>query len=133
VLSIVQLTAFSTRANAHARQISAATLLAADKLEELRAAPDYSASPPDALQRNAAGFCDFLDAAGRRLGPPNATTLPAGAVFLRRWSIRPAGGGLSDPITLEVLTVPDPFRAATIGSARLRGEARVAAIVTRKP
>ena len=134
LLSLVQLTLYATTANVEARRDSMAALLAADKIEELRVAINFPPSPANALQQNAAGFCDFLDAWGRQLGTPGGTAAPAGAAFVRRWSIRPAGPAISDPITLEVVAVPDPSLITT-GPARVRyrGEAHVSAIITRRP
>ena len=96
VLSVVQVTVYTARAVSVARGLTMGSVLAGDKLEQLRGlAWTYDASgtpigdvqtdvtvdperptggtglrrsPSDALSRNVAGYCDFLDAHGRSLG-----------------------------------------------------------------
>src|SRR5262249_3467544 len=46
-------------------------------------------SPSDALVRNVAGYCDFLDLRGRSLGGRDQP--PRGTAFVRRWTIAPLG------------------------------------------
>jgi type II secretory pathway pseudopilin PulG len=65
-----------TAANARARAMTQATVLAMEKLEELRAmpidAPALAASPPDALAANVPGYFDLPDRS-----------------YVRRWSVAP--------------------------------------------
>jgi hypothetical protein len=105
----------AARANTSARTSTLTSMLAAQKMEQLRAltwgfdeaggplsdtTTDLSASPErpgvsvglspspaGALEQNVAGYCDFLDATGRPLG--GGATPPAGALFVRRWSVEP--------------------------------------------
>jgi len=93
-----------------------------------------SSSPPDALRRNVNGFCDFLDARGVVL---TGGILPAGTIYVRRWSIRPLddeGNG----ILLQVLVTRWTSRGAADSETadrsarRLPDEARVAAVKMRK-
>src|SRR5205807_2833368 len=95
----------ASRANTAARMTSVATLVAAEKLEQLRAlawgfdasgrplsdtTTDLTVSPPaagggvgltpsprDSLTQNTPGYCDFLDAAGRPAGAGTTATAQA--------------------------------------------------------
>jgi prepilin-type N-terminal cleavage/methylation domain-containing protein len=129
VAGLAEMCAAATRANSTAGATTAASLLAAQKMEQLRAltwgfdalaarlsdtttdvsvspeAPNVgvglSASPPSALARNTAGYCDFLDAAGRSLG--GGTVPPPSAIFARRWSVEPLPSHPDDMLVLQVL------------------------------
>ncbi len=86
-----QVVAMAGAAGRTARAVSAAAVLAQQKVEEWRsagAAP--SRSPTDALDVDTQGFCDYLDAWGRGLtgGPP----APPNTAFVRRWSSRALPG-----------------------------------------
>jgi hypothetical protein len=85
------------------------------------------ASPPGALDDNVSGYCDFLDAAGASLG--SGSSLPSGAVFVRRWSIDRLPTG--DALVIQVSVTP------VVGSrhhvpGRATEEARLVDIKTRK-
>ncbi len=129
VTALAQLSSVSARANANAKATTFASMLAAQKMEQLRAltwgfdavgAPlsdlttditvfppqagsgaGLSLSPAGALGDNSAGYCDFLDASGTSLG--GGTTPPAGAVFVRRWSIEPMQSNHAHTLALQVL------------------------------
>jgi prepilin-type N-terminal cleavage/methylation domain-containing protein len=66
--------------------------------------PGLSTSPPNALLTSLDGYADYLDADGRWLG--GGTQPPPGAVFVRRWAVRPLTGGTEDTLVLQVLVVP---------------------------
>jgi type II secretory pathway pseudopilin PulG len=102
IASLAGLAMMATRANLAARTTTQAALLAAQKMEELRAGDGAGLvnAPGDALVRNTDGYCDFLDAAGRPLG--GGPSPPREAVFVRRWSIAPLP---SNPATALVLHV----------------------------
>lgn len=128
----------------HAARLQTSTaLLAAAKLEQLRAlawsyepASDpplprsdvstdvsleipppggagLSASPAGSLAANTSGYVDYLDAQGRWIG--NGTSTPANAAFIRRWSVMPLP---QDPARCLVLAV----LVTTVGQDRSRGE-----------
>ena len=112
VAALAGLSMMATHANTTARATTFASLLAAQKMEELRALPwgydalgqprsDLTPSPPDALSRNVSGYCDFLDAAGRSLG--TGSSPPAQALFVRRWSIEPMPSNPANTLVLHVL------------------------------
>jgi len=135
VVSLAQVMALATRATLLARTSTLAALLAAQKMEQLRAlawtfdasgmptsdtttgGTGLSPSPPDALVRDIPGYSDRLDASGR-------TVLHDGAaVFVRRWSITPLPARPST-LVIQVSVVRLGFPAATA--------ARLVAVRTRK-
>jgi hypothetical protein len=81
-LAMAQLLTAAAATNAMARSITVTTVLAAQKLEELRAFPP----PPSigTLQRNTPGYVDYVDGFGRVV---NGTRRGATTVFTRRWQI----------------------------------------------
>jgi prepilin-type N-terminal cleavage/methylation domain-containing protein len=125
---LAELCAIASRANSAARATTTAAMLAAQKMEQLRAltwgfdefamplgdfttdltvSPEMpntgvglSPSPPGALAQSTAGYCDFLDATGHWLSGGAAP--PAAAVFVRRWSIEPLPTHPAD--TLVIVT-----------------------------
>jgi len=155
VAALAQLATIAMRANANAAATTTAALLARDRMEQLRALAwafdanggavsdlttnlaatptarsggvGLTPSPPDALSRNAPGYCDFLDANGRSLG--GGTTPPAGAVYVRRWSIAPLPALPDATLILQVLVTGVLSRG---DASRLPGDARLVTIKTRK-
>ena len=102
----------ATRANVVAGSMSVATILAGQKMEQLRAL-DWDAVAPsadDALVRNVPGACDFLDAAGRPLGGDGDA--PPGAVYLRRWSIVPLPAEPEAAVVIQVRVMRAASRLA---------------------
>ena len=118
VVAMVRLLSIAVDSNVAARSRTFATVLATQKIEQLRAlawtidragaliedlttntatAPESSGgtglqlSPPNALTQNTAGFVDHLDARGAVVGA--GTEAPARAVYTRRWSIAATGDG----------------------------------------
>ena len=88
-------------------------------------------SPSDSLAYSRSGHADYLDVRGRWLG--GGADPPSGTVYVRRWSIRPFGGGMSDilvigvvVISLRHLTGPDgghvrPSDSGVVWLASLKG------------
>jgi prepilin-type N-terminal cleavage/methylation domain-containing protein len=128
-LAIAQLSIISVRVNRVARSITAATVLALQKMEQLQSSgwSELAASPPDALGRNTVGFCDFLDGNGGTLVPGLAT--PVGAVFVRRWAIAPLPTG--DALVIQVAVAP-VGRADHSVAGRGPEEARIVTIKARR-
>ena len=136
--ALAQLPIVAVRANAAARTATITALLAAQKMEQLRAlawgidqlglpisdiSTDLTVWPPragqgvgltpspaDALQRNAPGYYDMLDANGRLLG--GGGPAPTGAVYVRRWSINLLPSS-ADALVLQVLVAKLGIAAAT--------------------
>src|SRR5947207_1671073 len=113
--AVAQLFAVATKSNFSAKATTFASLLAQQKMEQLRGltygfdvlglpltdtttditvAPEsvtggkgLSPSPAGTLGQNMSGYCDFLDRNGNSLG--GGTTPPAGTAYIRRWSVEP--------------------------------------------
>lgn len=159
VVALFQLFIAAHAANRAARGATGATVLAAQKLEQLRgltwgfdaaggAASDtttdisvvpftsagtgLSPSPPGALQRNTAGYADYLDQEGAWVGSGGA--IPSGAVYIRRWSIEPLPTDPANTLLLQVLVTRHRDRGdADRGRVeRWPDEARLATVRTRK-
>lgn len=64
------------------------------------------AAPADSLERSAPGYADYLDADGAWVGA--GATPPAGASFVRRWSVRPSPLAPDDLLALDVMVAPRP-------------------------
>jgi type II secretory pathway pseudopilin PulG len=113
VMSLAQLLAVSTRANASARTSASAALLAAQKIEQLRSLTwTFDASgeragdtvPGGAIDRDVDGYVDWLDAGGRAAVQTNAA-------FVRRWSITPMSTD-PDMLVFQVNVASAGFRRA---------------------
>jgi prepilin-type N-terminal cleavage/methylation domain-containing protein len=152
---LAQVSAIATRANTTARTTSITTLLAVQKMEQLRALTwgfdasgnpssdtttdiaivpprpnegvGLSPSPGGTLEQNTPGYCDFVDATGRSLGGDGAAA--AGAIFARRWSIEPLP---AVPDTLVLQVVVTRLRTSVAGPVKLLpDEARLIGAKTR--
>ncbi len=146
-----------------ARLQTSTTLLAAARLEQLRALPwgyepgfqvakvprsdsatDVSAalpssagpglspSPPGTLGGNVPPYVDYLDARGVWVG--NGASPPPGAVFIRRWAVRPLPDDPSRTLILSVLvtTVAQETARTAPWSVRSQDEALLVAVRTRE-
>jgi prepilin-type N-terminal cleavage/methylation domain-containing protein len=144
VAGLAQLVVIATAANARAKTATMATVLAAQKMEQLRSLawaldihgspvsdPRLAASPSGSLRNNSPGFCDFLDQNGRLLG--EATVPPGGAVYLRRWSIEPLPADPGNVLVLQVLVTQRFSRGIDERAIRrMPDEARIVSVRTRK-
>ncbi len=121
VASLPHLFAVATRANLDAGDTTWATVLAAQKLEELRAEP----FPEPLVDRSA----DYLDSGGNRLDAPGS----ARRAYTRRWWIEPLP---SAPGTTVVITVVvSRYRRGdedALDVAWRRGAAHLVTLRTRK-
>jgi hypothetical protein len=158
--SLGQMFAISVANNRSARAGSYATVLAQQKMEQLRGltwgvdslgrpvsdttsdttspveAPTggtgLSPSPAGTLTANSNGWVDYVDQSGNVLG--GGTVLPAGAVYIRRWAIEPLPSNPADTIVIRVL-VTTRFAAGRQTDApprRLADEACLVSVRTRK-
>jgi type II secretory pathway pseudopilin PulG len=159
VATLGQLFAIAVANNVSSRSGSYATVLAAQKMEQLRGlawgfdlsglpvadltsdtaaavetpagGTGLSPSPAGTLTRNTAGYVDYVDRFGRILG--GGETIPPRAVFTRRWSVEPLPGS-PDSLLLQVLVTTRSTRGAADdpGSARrLPDEARLVGVRSR--
>jgi prepilin-type N-terminal cleavage/methylation domain-containing protein len=159
--ALAQLFAIATRANSSARATTYATVLAQQKMEQLRSllwgfdtlglpltdtSTDIAAvleretggnglspSPANTLGRNIEGYVDYLDTFGRALG--GGPTPPEGTVYIRRWSVEPLPTNPGNTIVLQVLVTRRRTRGTAdtaTGVRRRPDEARVISVKTRK-
>jgi hypothetical protein len=159
VVSMAGMFVMATRSNITARNTSFATILAEQKLEQLRSlawgfdvqnlpvsdtATDTTVvpespiggtglapSPAEALHRNTKGYVDHLDAWGEIVG--NEEKAPNTALYTRRWSIEPLPNNPNNTLILQVLVTRHLDRPEDGGrGVRLADEARVITVKTRK-
>jgi type II secretory pathway pseudopilin PulG len=143
-----QMFAISVANNRSARAASYATVLAQQKMEQLRgltwgfdvlglpitdttsntAVPvetptggtGLGPSPAGTLTSNTGGWVDYVDQSGDAIG--GGTALPPGAVYIRRWAVQPLPSNPADTIVIQV------FVTTRVG----REEARLISVKTRK-
>lgn len=161
LVTLGQLFGISTKNNMNARTQSYASVLAEQKMEQLRGltfgfdtlglpltdtstdttlpieAPTggtgLSPSPTSALSSNTAGYVDYLALDGTVLG--GGETVPPNTAFIRRWSIEPLPTNPNDTLVIQVLVthLRDRGAADEAGSVtRLQQEARIVSVKTRK-
>jgi prepilin-type N-terminal cleavage/methylation domain-containing protein len=161
VAGLAQLFALSTRTNSSARATTFASLLAQEKMEQLRSLTwgfdslglpltdtstnissatqnptggrGLTPSPVGTLGSNTDGYCDYLDGTGKSLG--SGSNPPNGAVYIRRWSIEPLPTNPNNTLVLQVLVTRNRTRGASdtaTGVNRLPDEARIISVKTRK-
>lgn len=130
-IGVAQLLGVAVAAGHAARVQTSTTMLAAGKLEELRSlvwayeplaagaiprsdlvtdlsvepvsssGPGLMPSPPGTLSTNVPSYVDYLDYQGRWVG--NGSSIPPGAMFIRRWSIAPLPAAPGRTLVLSVL------------------------------
>jgi Tfp pilus assembly protein PilV len=86
------------------------------------------------LSKNVVGWVDYIDKYGTSLGG-GTTTPPAGASYIRRWSVEPLPTNPNNTIVLQVLVTPTGLRTAddtTVSVRRKDQEARIMSVKTRK-
>jgi type II secretory pathway pseudopilin PulG len=113
-----------------ARDEVTATLLAIQRLEQITSAIEsgaaVTASPDNALEVDAAGFSDRVDAAAN----PETSAASAGAAFVRRWRVAPVAS--PGAWTIQVRVIVSRRAAATpapaSGGARSPGEVLLATV-----
>jgi hypothetical protein len=129
VASTAALIVLAVRVAAGAETQTMAAVLAAQKMEMLRASlggtvPAASGS----IQTSLPGYADWLDAQGRPAGP-------FGAVYVRRWMVGPAPGHSEIGLVLVLVSrVARDGPVAAAGGVRIRhrDEALVATLIGRR-
>jgi len=98
VLSMVRVCSLSIASNIEARRRTVATILAEQKLEQLRTLDSLAATATGgSLARDEPGFVDHIDADGAMV-----TNHSAPFVYARRWSIEALRSGPPDAFVLQV-------------------------------
>ena len=161
LVALAELFAVAAQSNATARAGTFTTILATQKIEQLRGlmwgfdslglpisdtttdtavSPEAPAggtglapSPSNALRDNTNGYVDYLDVNGVQLG--GGTVAPAGTAYIRRWTIEPLPADPNNTLVIQVLVTRRRNRGvADLGSvARMPEEARLVTVKTRKP
>ena len=161
IAGLGQLFAVSVLSNRTARNTTFASVLATQKMEQLRGltygfdtlglpltdtssnlavnplsptgGTGLSPSPTGALRANTDGYVDYLDVYGKTVGT-GGTTIPNGTTYIRRWTIEPLPTNPNNTVVLQVLVTRSTNRgAANTGSVeRLPDEARIITVKTRK-
>ena len=161
LVALAQLLAMSVTANTAAKNTTFATVLAEQKLEQLRAltwgfdenglplsdsttdtavdpedpnsGTGLSPSPAAALQEDTPGYVDYVDRWGKIVGK-DADDAPDGAIYFRRWSVEPLPTNPNNTLIIQVLVGPIRPRGANDEGAvaRMSEEARVITVKTRK-
>jgi prepilin-type N-terminal cleavage/methylation domain-containing protein len=160
VLTMAGMFGLATQSNLAGRSNTYATVLAEQKLEQLRSlawgfdvenlpVSDQSTdttvvpespiggtgltpSPDDALRDNIKGWVDHLDVQGAIIG--NDEVPPNAAIYTRRWSVEPLPTNPNNTLIIQVLVTRNRNRGqANQGRvSRLADEARVITVKTRK-
>jgi type II secretory pathway pseudopilin PulG len=140
---LAQLFGASSTSSRRSELTTSATVLAIEKMEQLRglawgfdalglARSDFSSdiaafperatggggltlSPAGTLATNTLGYCDFVDVNHRALG--GGVDPPAGAHYLRRWSIDPLPADPDNALVIQV--VVSRATSASVPAARL--------------
>lgn len=105
----------------------------ADPLEASNAGTGLSLSPPDTMTTNTAGWVDYVDRFGVVLGA--GAMPPPKTVYIRRWAIEPLPSDPANAVVIHVLVTASVNRGpadAAASTARLPGEARLVSVKTRK-
>ena len=161
IAGLGQLFAVSVLSNRTARNTTFASVLATQKMEQLRGltygfdtlglpltdtssnlavnplsptgGKGLSPSPTGALRANTDGYVDYLDVYGKTVGT-GGTTIPNGTTYIRRWTIEPLPTNPNNTIVLQVLVTRSTNRgSADAGKVdRLPDEARIITVKTRK-
>jgi prepilin-type N-terminal cleavage/methylation domain-containing protein len=160
VVSVAQLFALAVRTTASARETTYASVLAAQKLEELRSlawgvdenglpitdlASDLTSdpvapiggtglgsAPASAMQENTAGYVDYVDISGRKLG--GGRVPPPNGAYIRRWRVQRLAIDPENALLLQVLVTRNRNRGAADDGAvgRLPEEARLVTVRMRR-
>ena len=158
--ALAELFAISVKNNAVAKNGTFTSVLAAQKMEQLRGltygfdvlglpitdtttdtsvSPEtptggtgLAPSPANTLRESTDGYVDYLDKNGIALG--GGTVVPTNTAYIRRWFVEPLPTNPNNTLILQVLVTRSRNRgAADIGSvARAPEEARLITVKTRK-
>ena len=120
IVAIAQLFAIAVSTNIEARTRTVATILASQKLEQLRVLAGVALAPGGSLAQNTSGFVEHLDASGIVLGAD--AQRPRGTVYTRRWSIEPVIAGPDGVWLVQVRVVGNHTLAQLVTVTGSRSE-----------
>jgi len=136
LVSLSQLMLVAARVARDAEQLTSASTLAGQKLEELRGFAFFDTSdgvvsderlapsPADALERDTPGYVDYVDLHGNLLG----AGADMNAAFVRRWSVTPVPEKPADAVVIQVRVVPAPVQNPDQARPLRAGEAWAATV-----
>lgn len=160
LITVAQLFGIATQSNTSSRDLTYATVLAEQKIEQLRAltwgfdsvglpitdlttdttvqpeepngGTGLSPSPDDVLKKSTTGYVDYVDRWGNVLGTGEAP--PATSAYFRRWSIEPLPTNPNNTLIIQVVVgrITDRGEADQSVTMRIRDEARLMTVKTRK-
>jgi len=161
LVTLGQLFGLSVSSNRAAQALTYTTVLAEQKMEQLRGlewgldsvglpvtdnetdtsaaietpagGTGLSPSPGDTLTRNVLGWVDYVDRSGNTIG--GGANPPPKTVYVRRWSVEPLGRNPDNAIVIQVLVTSRLNRGvadAAGSTVRLPGESRLVLVKTRK-
>jgi type II secretory pathway pseudopilin PulG len=159
LVTLAQLFGVATRTNIGSRNTTYASVLAEQKVEELRSltwgfdplglpmtdtstntgvdpetqdGTGLQPSPITALQEDTPGYVDYVDQFGNKMGKDDKAQKDG--IYTRRWSITPLPTNPNNTLIIQVLVTRNGQRgAADQGAvARLPEEARLVTVKTRK-
>lgn len=130
IVTLAQLSGLAVRANLSARVATLAAVLAAQKMEQLRALPGVEQQPPGgSVQTDIAGFFEHFDGVGRPM--PAGSSAPMPAVFVRRWSIERLPSEPARSRVLRVRVIPvSPYATEPGWPRRQADESRILTVIT---
>ena len=158
--ALAELLVISVRNNAVAKNGTFTSVLAAQKMEQLRSltygfdvlglpvsdtttdtavipetptgGTGLAPSPTNTLRANTDGYVDYLDPYGKSLG--GGTVIPNNTSYIRRWMVEPLPTNPNNTIILQVLVTRRRDRGTgdTGSVARAPEEARLITVKTRK-
>ncbi len=161
LVGTAQMFALSTRYNLSSRTTTHATVLAQEKMEQLRAlswgidelglpVSDFTTnlqndppgddgigltpSPLMSLASNTVGYVDFLDPHGVNL-VNDGVSVPDGTLYIRRWAVEPLPTNPNNTLVLQVFAFrigARPDAGAESLVNRMPHEARLTSVKTRK-
>jgi len=149
-LGVAQLFSTATRSNQAGRSRTSSSILAAEKMEQLRGltwgfdntalglplsdtttdlsydpptngGPGLNPSPSGTLQTNTTGYVDYLDQFGNWVG--TGSTPPLAAIYIRRWSVEPLPTNPNNTLIFQVMVttvVVEATEAKTVTGTRYR-------------
>ncbi len=162
LVALAQLFLVAAKANLSANTTTFATVLAQEKMEQLRgltwgfdrlslpvsdfstditldpAVPDagvgLTPSPANSLTSNVPGYVDYLDRFGQSLG--GGANPPANTLFVRRWSIEPLPTNPNNTLIFQVFVYQIGGRGDNLTDGEvveiMPDESRLATVKTRK-
>ncbi len=151
--ALAHVVATAVRVEGEATRRTAATVLAVQKMEQLRSlawgatlsdltsdlsvdppgdgGPGLSPSPAGTLETSTPPYVDYIDAGGRWVG--HGSSPPAGGVYTRRWSVEPLPDEPDHTLLIQVaVSASREARGPLPPGTRVADEVRLVLVRTRR-